>query len=56
MFKFRVTATERANYVVEQSSDLIHWTPFTTNIASQLDLSNSISGTGSQLYRMREIP
>jgi cortical protein marker for cell polarity len=55
-FKFRVTATDRANYVVEQSSDLINWTPFTTNGVYQLDLSNSISAPGSRFFRMRETP
>jgi hypothetical protein len=55
-FKFRVTATDRANYVVEQSSNLINWVPFTTNGVYQLDLSNSVTGPGSQFYRTREIP
>jgi trimeric autotransporter adhesin len=55
-FKFRATATERANYVIEYSSDLTHWNPFTTNIAAQLDLTNSIPGADIRLYRMREIP
>jgi hypothetical protein len=55
-FKFRATATERATYLVEYSSDLKTWNPFTTNIAAQLDLTNSIPGADTRFYRMREIP
>jgi hypothetical protein len=55
-FRFRATATERANYVIEYSSDLTHWNPFTTNIAAQLDLTNSVPGVDIRYYRMREIP
>jgi len=55
-FKFRVTATDRANYLVEQSGDLISWSPYTTNGVYQLDISNSVSGTSNRFYRMRQIP
>src|SRR5690348_17370367 len=53
-FKFRATATERANYVIEYSSDLLTWSPFTTNGAAQLDFTNSVPGADSRLYRMRQ--
>ncbi len=55
-FKFRVSASDRANYIVEQSSDLKNWSPVTTNGTYQLDVTNSVSGPGGQFYRMRQIP
>ena len=55
-FKFRVTATERAAYVIEHSADLINWTSLTTNSAASLDVTNSVPGINNRNYRMRQIP
>jgi len=55
-FKFRATATERANYVIEYSSNLITWNPVITNGAAQLDVTNSAPGGDARFYRMRQIP
>jgi hypothetical protein len=55
-FKFRANATEHAAYVVDYSTDLTHWSPFTTNSQYGVDLTNSVPGVNLRTYRMREIP
>jgi hypothetical protein len=55
-FKFRVTATERASYVVEYSSNLKTWNPLVTNSLSLFDVTDSVPGVNLRTYRMREIP
>ncbi len=55
-FAFRVNTTEHPAYIVEYSSDLKSWTPFTTNALGLLDLTNSVQGVNLRTYRLREIP
>jgi hypothetical protein len=55
-FKFRATATERASYVLEHSTNLTHWTPFHTNGLSPLNVTNNAAGAPFRIYRMRQIP
>jgi hypothetical protein len=55
-FKFRAAATEHAAYVVEQSADMMHWTPVATNSLPMVDITNSVPGVNVRNYRMREIP
>ncbi len=55
-FKFRVTATERASYVIEHSADLTSWTPFLTNGLSPLEVTNTAPGANVRTFRMRQVP
>jgi hypothetical protein len=55
-FKFRVSATEGATYVVDYSDDFTAWTPLLTNSLSSLGITNSVPGANQRFYRMRQVP
>jgi hypothetical protein len=55
-FKLHLTASDRAAYVVEYSTNLQSWTAFATNSLNAIDVTNIAFGAPYRLYRMREIP
>lgn len=55
-FKFRATATERAAYVIEHTTNFVNWTALLTNGVSPLDVTNAAPGVNARHYRLRQIP
>jgi len=56
-FSFSYTVTPNLSYVVEGSSNLIHWTPLETNVpsSSPVVFTNPISG-GEKYFRVGRLP
>lgn len=53
-FSFFFTATAGSNYVVQTSSNLLNWTPFSTNTAAtnQVLVSDAIASQAARFYRV----
>lgn len=51
-FSFNVTGASGSNYVVEATSDLVHWTPIQTNTAPFTFQENAATTPGQRFYRV----
>jgi hypothetical protein len=57
LFKSRLTTTERNTYAIEYSDNLQTWTSLTTNYATQLDFTNTLSSPANRrIFRAKQIP
>jgi hypothetical protein len=57
LFKSRLTASDRATYVIESADDFQTWTPLITNSLTQIDFTNAVSTlVNRRIFRAREIP
>jgi hypothetical protein len=55
-FSFNVTGTAGYNYKIETSTNLLNWTPVTTNAAPFVFNAGASSTSGGQFYRARSVP
>ena len=55
-FKLLATATEKAAYIIDYSSDLKTWTPLVTNSVYSLTVTDAAPGVNARFYRLHETP